>query len=350
MFSKNSVYMFQQGQKFKKFQNKYQKLVSNKNLKHISLGKINVVNNLKYKNYRTVENFSGTDEVKTINEQELKKLTTLENEFNTTMQEYLTKYKKYLEELQTRQSSVKTKFRNKVVKDIDGNHYYVNNIGIARKFSSASWAGKDSSCPESSTTVSAKEFSQIGMGPDMGLGERCGAGGFNATDSSSGTTAWVDTLGYKHFYDDFRNRHSTCPSQTQNLTSIQFNAIPTGKSFGRDDTCTMISLDSPLYDQLLVLNTSLIRKVEEMKTEVDTLKQKDESLDKNIVIQKQKLINVYEKLKKEKEKIKKLKTRNRTMIAETDELVLTNSSIQFHHLIWMVVGAAFVTSAIMLSK
>ena len=87
-----------------------------------------------------------------------------------------------------------------------------------------------------------------------------------------------------------------------------------------------------------------------MKTEVDTLKQKDESLDKNIVIQKQKLINVYEKLKKEKEKIKKLKTRNRTMIAETDELVLTNSSIQFHHLIWMVVGAAFVTSAIMLSK
>ena len=39
MFSKNNVYMFQQGKKFKNYQNKYNNLVKNKNLTDISLGK-----------------------------------------------------------------------------------------------------------------------------------------------------------------------------------------------------------------------------------------------------------------------------------------------------------------------
>merc|ERR1712127_681997 len=112
----------------------------------------------------------------------------------------------------------------------------------------------------------------------------------------------MGTLGFKHLYDDFRNKHSTCPSQSQKLTSVQFNAIPNGKSFGRDDTCNIVSLDSPLYDQLVNLNSKLMNKVQEMKTEVDSLKKDDIALDKNIVIQKQKLINLYNELKKEKEK------------------------------------------------
>ena len=35
---------------------------------------------------------------------------------------------------------------------------------------------------------------------------------------------------------------------------------------------------------------------------------------------------------------------------ETNEIILDNSAIQFHHLIWMVVGATFVASAIMYAK
>ena len=38
------------------------------------------------------------------------------------------------------------------------------------------------------------------------------------------------------------------------------------------------------------------------------------------------------------------------MNAEANEIVLDNSAIQFHHLIWMVVGATFVASAIMYAK
>ena len=274
--------------------------MKSKNLEHISLGKLKVVNNLKYKNYKTIEGFSGEDKVQEMNEKELKKLESLEKEFNNDMAEYLSKYKKYLEELQTRQSSSKTRYRNKVIKDTNGTRYYVNSMGIARQFTPAAWTGKDRSCPDASTTVSAQEFSEISLGSFMGIGEKCGPGGYNALDASSGTTAWVDTLGFKHLYNDFRNRHSSCPSQSQKLTSVQFNAIPTGKSFGRDDTCNIVSLDSPLYDQLVNLNSKLMNKVQEMKTEVDSLKKDDVALDKNIVIQKQKLINLYNELKKKK--------------------------------------------------
>ena len=107
--------MFQQGQTFKKYQNKYNNLVKSKNLDSISIGKLNIVNNLRFKNYKNIEGFSGEDKVETVNEQEVQKLTNLENEFNKTMGEYLNKYKKYLEELQTRQTSVKTKYRNKII-------------------------------------------------------------------------------------------------------------------------------------------------------------------------------------------------------------------------------------------
>jgi hypothetical protein len=342
------MYMFQQGKKFKNNQNKYNNLVKSSNLEQISLGELNIVNNLRYNNYNVIEGFDN--EVEKINTKELQKLQSLEQDFNKLMNQYLVKYKKYLEELQTRQSSGKSQYRNKVIKDINGDKYYVNNIGMARQFSDAAWVNKDKSCPDPHTTISAKDFSQISLGSNMGIGEKCATGGYNAVDASSGTTAWIDTLGYKHLYDDFRNRHKTCPSQTQKLTSIQFNAIPNGSSFDRNDICSVISLDSPLYDQIMALNNQLLRKVEEMKTEIDILKKSDADLDKNIEIQKQKLTNVYNELKKQKQKINRLKTKNKTMIAETDELILNSSAIQFHHLIWMVVGASFLTFAITYSK
>ena len=43
--------MFHQGKKFKKYQNKYNNLVKNRNLQDVSIGKLNVVNNLRYRFY-----------------------------------------------------------------------------------------------------------------------------------------------------------------------------------------------------------------------------------------------------------------------------------------------------------
>ena len=69
-------------------------------------------------------------------------LINLESQFNETMQKYIRTYKKYLEQLISRQTSVNTKLKNTVV-TYDGGFYYINNVGTAREFTSSSWNQRD---------------------------------------------------------------------------------------------------------------------------------------------------------------------------------------------------------------
>ena len=265
------------------------------------------------------------------------------------MQQYITKYKVYLKELASRQTSLNSRLKNKVVQ-YNGDYYYINNTGTARQFTDASWGGKDPSCPNSNTTINAQEFSRLSLGPPMNVGELCRSGGYNAKDQSSGSAAWVDNLGYKHLYTDFINKHSTCPSDTVTVTGVQFNAIPTGKSYGPSDTCNTMSLDSPVYDQLVVLNQKMISGVTAMKGEVNKMAGEDVTLDKNIEKQKKILADTYDKLKKEQEKIKKMKNDIAQYRAEVEDQNLSVPSVQMHHLIWVVIGGAFIATAMYNSK
>ncbi len=344
--------MFKQGEKFKNSQKKYKALVEKYHFNLISLPQLNIVNNLKSSKYSSInESFTGAEmnKVEEKNLAEKEKITKLENEFNENMNQYITKYKVYLKELASRQSSLNSRLKNKVV-SYNGDYYYVNNTGTARQFTDGAWKSKDNSCPNSNTTLSALDFSRLSLGPPMNIGEMCRSGGYNAKDQSSGSAAWVDNLGYKHLYTDFINKHSTCPTDTVNVTSVQFNAIPTGNNYGPNDTCNTMSLDSPIYDQLVVLNSKMISGVTAMKGEVNKMAGEDITLDKNIEKQKQILGNTYNKLKKEQEKIKKLRNAIQQYSAEVEEQNVSVPSVQMHHLIWVVIGGAFVATAIYNSK
>ena len=340
-----------QGENFKKNQNKYKNLIKQSNLALISTGKINIVNNLKYGNYSNIsEGFDGSQSaepnaMQKINLAELKKLRELETKFNSDMNEYKEKYQKYLETLASRQGSVNTKYRNKVVR-YGANKFYVNNMGTARIFSTMAWQQKDTSCPEMSSTLSAAEYSRLSRGTPMGIGEICRSGGWNAMDSGTGTTAWVDNQGFKHKYNNFRDRNSTCPASYDRITSKQFHAIPTGKAYYNGDKCEVVSLDSPLYTQLQALNNSLMNTVITMKNEVDRLGLKDKSLEKRINVEKKTLLDKMLLLKQEKEKVKKLKTAVLSYKAEAEDQSLSVPSIQMHHFIWAIVGLTFGVVAI----
>jgi len=336
-----------QGKEFKNYQVQYKNLIDNNNLKLISVGKLNIVNNLKnYKNLKTIEGMTQPlkKDVETVNLAELQKLQQLETSFNSTMADYTKNYKLYLEELVSRNSSINTAHKNKVMK-YQGSKYWINNAGTARSFDSTSWLGKDDSCPDTIGTLSAKEFNNLTRGPPMGTGELCTSGGFSAKDAGSGTTAWIDNQGYKHVYNDFINKHSSCPNQTRTLTSIQFHATPTRDSYGKNDKCETISLDSPLHTKLMVLNNKLINIVKEMKSLINNITSKDIEVQKNIKTQKDVLIKKYHKLQKEKKRVNKLKQSNDTLIAEIDEQQLDTAAIQMHHLIWAIMGGAFIYTA-----
>lgn len=353
--------MFRQGKKFENNQKKYNKLANNFNL--IQIGHLNIVDNLKSSQFSDIlEGMEGEmgQELEDVvvssnpldikNQEENGRLVELEGKFNQNLTQYIVLYKKYLVELASRQGAVNSKLQNKVI-TYSGDRYYVNNVGTARKFTEDSWKGKDNTCPESSETISPQEFSKLALNaPPMNIGELCRSGGYNAKDGSSGSSAWVDNLGFKHSYTDFINRNSTCPKETVDITGIQYNAIPSGSSYGKDDKCQVMSLDSPTHDKLVALNQKLLTNVTDMKNEVNKLATLDVGLNTKIETQKATLKTTYSELLKEQVKIKKMKGDISQYIAGVENQNLSVPAIQMHHLIWVIIGGAFVATAIYNSK
>ena len=119
-----------------------------------------------------------------------------------------------------------------------------------------------------------------------------------------------------------------------------------GANYGPNDRCELSDLDSPTYDKLVVLNGKLMQKVLDMKLEVNKLATEDVDLDKNIKKQKTTLMTTYNELGKMKKKLKEMATSIQSYKAEVEDQNLTVPSIQMHHLIWVIMGGAFVATAI----
>ena len=339
-----------QGVMFKQYIKEHNKKINNKSLKLISSGKLNIVNNLKQQfSYSSIkEGYASQipieNPVESKNLAELNQLSALEAEFNKDMTDYTGTYKKYLEELVTRQNETATDVQNKVINYNDGNtisKYYVNSQGIARKFEIDAWQGRDkNSCSDPVKTVNGEVFSKLSNGPNMGIGEMCMNGGLNVSDAG-GSVAWVDNLGYKHIYRDFRNKEGSCPEAVRDLTSVQFNAIPSGAIQENSDKCEVTNLKGGTYTKLVSLNRKLMSSIRSMKELVDKLEVEDKKLDVGISEQKTLLKDKYMALEKEKEKIKKLRNSNMTLSAETNQLLLDSGSANFKYFIWAIVGGTF---------
>lgn len=339
-----------QGIMFKNYIQQHKKKTNSRSLKLISSGKLNIVNNLKQQfNYSTVNESFATqmpvdNPVESKNLAELTRLSALEAQFNTDMTDYTDTYKKYLEELITRQNETATDVQNKVINYNDGSlisKYYVNSQGVARKFQADAWQGKDkNTCSDPVKTIGGDVFSKLSVGPNMGIGEMCMDGGRNISDAG-GSVAWVDNLGYKHIYRDFRNKDKSCPDAVKEISSIQFNAIPSGAMQENSDKCEVTNLKGGTYTKLVGLNRKLITSIRSMKALVDKLEVEDKKLDGAIADQKKLLKDKYTTLEKEKESIKKLKASNITLSAETDQLLLDTGSANFRYFIWALVGGTF---------
>ena len=342
-----------QGTMFKNFIKQHKKKTNCKSLKLISSGKLNIVNNLKRHFHYSVfkegmqmraNDMPVSNPVQAANDAELNELSALEAKYTKDMTEYTKLYKKYLEELVTRQNEVNTDVKSKVINYNDGNtvsKYYVNSQGVARKFEADAWEGRDkTSCSDPVKTIGGEVFSKLSTGPNMGIGEMCMDGGLNVSDAG-GSVAWLDNLGYKHIYRDFRNKDKTCPDAIRDLTSRQFNAIPSGAMQENADKCEITNLKGGTYIQLVNLNRKLMEAIRQMKNLVDKLESEDKKLDTEIANQKKLLMDKYTALEKEKEKIKKLRSSNVTLSAETNELLLDTGSSNFKYLIWAIVGGTF---------
>jgi len=343
--------MFKQGKKFEQNQKRYKRLIKTHTLNLISANQLNIVDNLKTAQYANIESMAtasmsgaSVNAVNKKNAENKLKLESLEAKFNTDMQAYIMLYKKYLTELVERQSNTTT-LKNITVK-YNGDYYYINKSGIVRQFTNESWIGKDDSCPDSSKTINNEEMNKLTRGKPMSSGEMCGISQMNVQDMNNGTAAWVDSMGQSHIYTSFIDRHADCPADVKKISSIAFGAIPRSDNYGPNDKCSTVSLDSPTYEQLVKLNQDLISTIENMKIELNNLLTEDKTIDNKVKEQKKVLVKSYNDLTEMNKKLRRMHDDIKQYEAEVNDQTLSVPSIQMHHLIWIILGGAFIATAV----
>ena len=131
---------FNQGKKFIDNKNKYNNLITSENIKNItnSMGILDQLSLFSSKPKSLIEGYRNND----VYNAAMAEIENLESKFTIKLGDYKEKYKKYLNELMLEQNTVFQSRKNQVVKVNDGEkdvYYYINNYGVARKFTNQAW-------------------------------------------------------------------------------------------------------------------------------------------------------------------------------------------------------------------
>ena len=317
-----------QGKLFIRFRNKYKSLINKNNTEKIGI----------------IEGMQGDLSLDDADQIEKLQLKQLERDFNKDLALYTSKYKLYLDQLMGRQRGG-TRYSNKII-SYNNEKYFVQTNNKLRKFTSESWAKKGANCGNP-IEVDADTFSRLqsnGSGVDMGENERCKSGGYSATNGTA--YAWIDPNGYKNIYQDKGNIHSSCPNNFVNLTNKEWIGMTdSGTTMGYNDICDRGTLDSPLHEQLKILNNRLIQKAESMKEIINKLKLKDKEIETNVDDQRTILMKKAKEVNEKRKLVIKAENRARTLRGDLENKILESESINLKKIVWAVAGVTFILVA-----
>ena len=249
------------------------------------------------KNCNGREGFDGTGPTQDSKNVSMSNITNLKDEFNKTLVEYTKTYQTLMEELITNnQNPQLLKYAGKNIK-YGKDYYFVNNFGFAHEYDNAAWKGRSNSCSKAPVDVTVDEFNKLLKGPNMGIGQVCGAAGYNIQNKSGGENSWVDIKGVRHIYseDVWDNRSSSCQTTPILLDHKLYTNIPKltpGQiaGAGLDPTlsemsmCNTLNVDPQILQHLAKLNDKLLTLGKELLIDTTKLAVKDviikEKLDK----------------------------------------------------------------------
>ena len=270
----------------------------------------------------------------------------LENTFNNYLSQYKSVYKAYLDEIVAKQGSGSSAYRNSIRKGPDGLRYYISGMGIARQFDAGSWQNRDrTSCPDEMGTISQQDLQKLTRGANMGQGETCRTGGYNAK-SANGQTAWIDSEGLKHIYNDYAERHNTCPSRTSALSNAKFNAIPTGKTWGAMDQCVLLDLDTEKGKQAMALNDKLIEVAGQMKELIENSEHKEKLVYKVKLGEKKDLLKVLKEVDEKRDEINEARQAIETAKTQYEQQHKMVNAIHLKYIAWTLAGLTIGAMAI----
>jgi len=270
----------------------------------------------------------------------------LETSFNNYLNQYKSVYKAYLEEIVAKQGAGSSNVRNSIRLGPDGNKYYITGMGIARQFDAGSWQNRDrTSCPDSSGRITEQDLQKLSRGANMGQGEMCKTGGYNAK-SANGEVAWIDSEGLRHVYNDYASRHNTCPKRFTQMSNQKFNAIPNGKTWSDSDQCVLLDLDTEKGRQAQALNDKLIEVAGQMKTLIENSEHKESLVRDEKGNEKKDLLKVLKKVKEKRDEINEARQSIETAKTQYNQQHKMVNSVHLKYIAWTLAGLTIGAMAI----
>jgi hypothetical protein len=201
---------------------------------------------------------------------QLEGLSNIENDYNQLLAEFSQTYKQFSEDLLNQNQTKKNvvDYLGKVISDTDGNNYYVNNFGYTHKYSASAWQNNNSSCPNTTLSFNG-DFNNFKTGTNMTSGQPCKIAGQTIKNTSSGETAWVDIKGIKHPFSG--SKSNSCSSNPIELSSQDYNLIPSGSAMGSSDTCLALDVNPTLYNKLQTLSGQIKTKANQLVNQMNSL-------------------------------------------------------------------------------
>jgi len=275
----------------------------------------------------------------------------LEDEFNKTLIEYTNTYKELSESLLKKNQTQKDVYQyyNKVLTSDDGNYVYVNNYGYTHRYSTDAWTNNSNSCPSDPQNVTSDDLANLKLqGPDMGSGQACLVAGTNIQNKDTKEIAWVDIKGYKHIYSDdmWKGKDDTCNIKPTQITSDEYDAIPSGSNMTTTTVCDKLDIDPQTWHQLSKLNEKLISLARALSKDLDSLIVTDAELKGELNEQQEKLNTYIDTLDYDQTQMNQANNKFYTIEGEEENTSLMMTSNWYHYIVWLIVGIAVVSITI----
>jgi len=274
----------------------------------------------------------------------MKSITDLDTKFQQLLSEYTTTLKILNQEVVTKNDSLGTakNLLGKVVTNTDADKVYVNNYGYTHKYSRDAWDSNDKSCPSNPITDNGS-LSKLQAGPDMGVGQVCGAAGKNIQNTETKEMAWVDIKGNKHVYSAnvWNTRSVHCKQrETISLTNDQYNAIPSGNPMTTTDVCRNLDVDPKLYLKLLKLNKKLEHLAVELVAEIDKLEVTDAYLNSELQKQKSEINSHLDNLSNDRTTLQRMDNNYITVTAKQEDSKIQYTAENYEYIAWVLTALA----------
>jgi len=267
----------------------------------------------------------------------LEGLQNIENQFNQTLALYAQTYKQLNEDILTkRQSSEKiVDYLGKVVADTDGNNYYVNNFGFTHKYTPNAWENNNSSCPSTSVSYGGS-MNDFQTTLPMVQGQPCKIAGQNIKNQDTKEEAWVDIKGVKHPYSNLE-KNASCSSQSIEMSSRDYNLIPSGSAMSRTDSCMALDVNPQVWSRLQQLNTQLKNQAVKLTVEINKLSLEDNESKQQLMNKRQQLLSYIDTIDNDRNDI----TSNNNMLmqvgGEETDSGLRMTSNYYSYIIWIFI-------------